>query len=227
MARANPENAISPVHLGIVFILNLEIGYLHPPLGLNIFISSIRFDRSVLKVSLAVLPFIGFLLIALLITTYLPLVWPGFLLQSDEQTQEGGTPDGEIIFDDGGDTLDDLGGSDTLDDLGGSDTLDDLEGEPTLDDLEEPTLDDLEEPTLDDLEGGGTGEPTLDDLEGGGTGEPTLDDLEPTMDEPSMDEPAPDMAAVPPTMVAPAMVAPMGEAPAMVAPMTEATAPPP
>lgn len=216
MAKENPENAISPVHLGIVFILNLEIGYLHPPLGLNIFISSIRFDRSVMRVSLAVLPFIGFLLVALLITTYLPLWWPGFLLQSDEPVEQHEvTPDDELRLDDGTDTLDDLGGGETLDDLGGE-TLDDLD-DPTLDDLENPTLDDLENPTLDDLE-----EPTLDDLGEPAPGEPTLEDLEET--EPAPEEAPPERVEPPPAMIEATMAPAMTASTAMTAAMTAMTA---
>lgn len=63
---------VHPVHLGIIFLTNLEIGYLTPPVGLNLFISSIRFQKNVLSVVRATLPYIGILLIALLIITYVP-----------------------------------------------------------------------------------------------------------------------------------------------------------
>jgi TRAP-type C4-dicarboxylate transport system permease large subunit len=63
---------IDPIHLGIIFLTNLEIGASLPPLGINLFISSIRFDRPVLKLYLASLPFIAILLLALAIITYLP-----------------------------------------------------------------------------------------------------------------------------------------------------------
>jgi C4-dicarboxylate transporter, DctM subunit len=63
---------IDPVHLGIIFLTNLEIGYLTPPVGLNLFISSIRFQKPVLSVVRAVLPYITILLAALLIITYVP-----------------------------------------------------------------------------------------------------------------------------------------------------------
>lgn len=63
---------IDMVHLGIIFLTNLEIGYLTPPVGLNLFISSLRFDKPVLTVVRATLPYIGILLIALLIITYVP-----------------------------------------------------------------------------------------------------------------------------------------------------------
>jgi len=63
---------IDPVHLGIIFLANLEIGYLTPPVGLNLFISSLRFDKPVFTVVRATLPYVGILLAALLIITYVP-----------------------------------------------------------------------------------------------------------------------------------------------------------
>ena len=63
---------INPVHLGIIFLTNLEIGYLTPPVGLNLFISSFRFEKPVSQVVRAVLPYIGVLLIALILITYIP-----------------------------------------------------------------------------------------------------------------------------------------------------------
>ncbi len=63
---------IDPVHLGIIFLLNLEIGYLTPPVGLNLFLSSMRFNKPILTVVRATLPFIGILLIVLAVITYVP-----------------------------------------------------------------------------------------------------------------------------------------------------------
>lgn len=63
---------VNPVHLGIIFLTNLEIGYLTPPVGLNLFISSIRFQKPVFTIVRATLPYIGMLLIALIIITYVP-----------------------------------------------------------------------------------------------------------------------------------------------------------
>ena len=63
---------VDPIHLGIIFLANLEIGYLTPPVGLNLFISSFRFQKSIARVTLATLPYIGILLIVLLIITYVP-----------------------------------------------------------------------------------------------------------------------------------------------------------
>ncbi|MBN1653885.1 MAG: TRAP transporter large permease subunit [Deltaproteobacteria bacterium] len=63
---------IDPYHMAIIFLLNLEIGYLTPPLGINLFISGIRFNKPITYVYRTVLPFIGVLFVALLLVTYIP-----------------------------------------------------------------------------------------------------------------------------------------------------------
>ena len=65
---------VHPVHFGIIFIVNLEIGYLTPPLGLNLFVASSVFNRPILKVIRSVIPFTILMLLALaLITAFEPL----------------------------------------------------------------------------------------------------------------------------------------------------------
>jgi len=63
---------VNPVHLGIVFLANMELGYLTPLVGMNIFFASYRFGKPVLEVCRAVLPFRLVLLAGVLIITYLP-----------------------------------------------------------------------------------------------------------------------------------------------------------
>jgi tripartite ATP-independent transporter DctM subunit len=63
---------IDPIHLGIIFLANMELGLLTPSAGINIFLSSYRFNKPVLQVSRAVLPMQGILLVGLLLITYLP-----------------------------------------------------------------------------------------------------------------------------------------------------------
>ena len=63
---------IDKAHLGIIVLTNLEIGYLTPPVGMNLFISSMKFDRSVLVLYRSVLLFIALLLVALVLVTYVP-----------------------------------------------------------------------------------------------------------------------------------------------------------
>ena len=63
---------IDPIHLGIIFLANLELGLLTPTVGLNIFLSSYRFGKPVLQVSRAVIPMQVMLLVGVLLITYLP-----------------------------------------------------------------------------------------------------------------------------------------------------------
>ncbi|MFH1728235.1 MAG: TRAP transporter large permease subunit [Pseudomonadota bacterium] len=65
---------INPVHLGIIFLTNLGIGYLTPPVGMNLFIASFRFNKPVLTLYRASLPFLFLLLISLIIITYVPFL---------------------------------------------------------------------------------------------------------------------------------------------------------
>jgi TRAP-type C4-dicarboxylate transport system permease large subunit len=60
------------LHLGIIFLVNLEIGYWTPPVGMNLLIASFRFRRSVTLLYQVSVPFLVLLLIALLIITYVP-----------------------------------------------------------------------------------------------------------------------------------------------------------
>ncbi|MBN2808091.1 MAG: TRAP transporter large permease subunit [Deltaproteobacteria bacterium] len=76
---------INLVHLGIIFLTNLQIGYCTPPVGLNLFLASYRFERPIAELYRATLPFLGLLLITLLLITYFPflslflvdIIWPG------------------------------------------------------------------------------------------------------------------------------------------------------
>jgi C4-dicarboxylate transporter DctM subunit len=63
---------VHPLHLGIIFLTNLEIGYLTPPVGLNLFIGSLCFGRSMTRLYRASWPFLLVLLVALLLITYIP-----------------------------------------------------------------------------------------------------------------------------------------------------------
>ena len=62
--------------MGIIFLANLAIGYNTPPVGLNLFIASSRFDQPVIRLYRATLPFLLLLLFTLLLITY----WPGLSL---------------------------------------------------------------------------------------------------------------------------------------------------
>lgn len=69
---------VSPIHLGIIFLTNLEIGYSTPPVGLNLFISCFMFKKPVISLYRATVPFIIIMLIALALITYVPQLslWP-------------------------------------------------------------------------------------------------------------------------------------------------------
>jgi C4-dicarboxylate transporter, DctM subunit len=70
---------VHPVHLGIIFIANLELGYLTPLVGLNILLASYRFKRPVLDVARSALPMAGILAIGVLVITYVPWLTLGLL----------------------------------------------------------------------------------------------------------------------------------------------------
>ena len=70
---------IHPVHLGIIFLANMQIGYLTPPVGLNLFISSYRFKKPISEVYWSTLPFFLILLVTVLIITYCPALSLGLL----------------------------------------------------------------------------------------------------------------------------------------------------
>lgn len=67
---------IDPIHLGIIFLANMQIGYITPPVGMNLFIASYRFERPVLEVYRATIPFFLILLATVLVITY----WPALSL---------------------------------------------------------------------------------------------------------------------------------------------------
>ena len=65
---------IEPVHLGIIFLANLEIGYMTPPVGINLFIASQRFGKPILALFRATFPFLIIMLFWLLLITYIPFL---------------------------------------------------------------------------------------------------------------------------------------------------------
>jgi C4-dicarboxylate transporter, DctM subunit len=66
------EFHLSPFHLAMMFLLNLEIAFMSPPFGQNLFVASFRFNRPMVSLYRLSLPFIGILFIALLIIMYVP-----------------------------------------------------------------------------------------------------------------------------------------------------------
>jgi C4-dicarboxylate transporter, DctM subunit len=72
IAPAAARMGIDPFHLGVIFLLNLEIGYLTPPVGLNLFITGFTFRKPILDVVRASVPFLACMIVALALITYVP-----------------------------------------------------------------------------------------------------------------------------------------------------------
>jgi C4-dicarboxylate transporter DctM subunit len=67
---------INPIHLGILMVVNMEVGLCHPPVGLNLYVGSGIAKMGISEITIAVLPWLGAMLVFLLIVTY----WPGLSL---------------------------------------------------------------------------------------------------------------------------------------------------
>jgi len=72
IGNMEPGEKMSPFQLAMIFLLNLEIAYCMPPLGLNLFISSFRFNRPVASLYRVVMPFVGILAVGLAVVSYVP-----------------------------------------------------------------------------------------------------------------------------------------------------------
>jgi TRAP-type C4-dicarboxylate transport system permease large subunit len=70
---------IHPIHLGIIFLANMQIGYFTPPVGMNLFIASYRFGKPITTLYRATLPFMAVLIVALLLITYIPWLSLGLI----------------------------------------------------------------------------------------------------------------------------------------------------
>jgi C4-dicarboxylate transporter DctM subunit len=80
---------IDPIHLGIIMVVNMEIGMITPPVGLNLFVTSGITDMPLLRVVKAALPWLMILLVFLVIVTYVPIVstWLPTALMGPEITR--------------------------------------------------------------------------------------------------------------------------------------------
>jgi TRAP-type C4-dicarboxylate transport system permease large subunit len=68
---------IDPVHLGVVFLANLELGFLFPPMGLNLFLSASRFQKPLPFVYRRAVPFLAIMALGVLLITYMPALTTG------------------------------------------------------------------------------------------------------------------------------------------------------
>ncbi|MGB9339079.1 MAG: TRAP transporter large permease subunit, partial [Polyangiales bacterium] len=150
---------VDPMHFGIIFIVNLEIGYLTPPVGLNLFVASALYEKGLGHIIRSVAPFVGLMLIGLGLITWYPQISIGL-----GNVIMGGDPNALVDEDGDGedDRGEDAGGMPTMEEMmqeameaEGADADDDLEDEEfENEDLEEEELEDQEiEEMLDDQEG--------------------------------------------------------------------------
>jgi C4-dicarboxylate transporter DctM subunit len=111
LAMGEPFN-VDPMHFGIIFIVNLELGYLTPPVGLNLFVASTLFERPIEHLVRSVLPFLAIMFVGLMIVTYVPAVSVGFGrwivgVEAPERvvapTHDGELGDGDADSDEDGD----------------------------------------------------------------------------------------------------------------------------
>jgi tripartite ATP-independent transporter DctM subunit len=70
---------VDPAHLGIIFLANLQLGYLTPPVGMNLFLASLTFDVPLIRIARNVLPFLLIMAVVVLLITYLPWLTLGVL----------------------------------------------------------------------------------------------------------------------------------------------------
>jgi tripartite ATP-independent transporter DctM subunit len=70
---------VHPIHLGVIFLSNLELGYLTPPVGLNLYLAASRFNKPLTTVVRTVLPFLLIMAVAVLLITYVPQISIGVL----------------------------------------------------------------------------------------------------------------------------------------------------
>ena len=89
LAPVAASMGVDPVHFGIIFIVNLEIGYLTPPVGLNLFVASALYGRGLGHIIRSVAPFVGLMLIGLALITWYPSLSIG--LANVIQGEEAGT----------------------------------------------------------------------------------------------------------------------------------------
>jgi C4-dicarboxylate transporter, DctM subunit len=68
------ELGIDPIHLGVIMVVNMEIGMVTPPVGLNLFVTSGITGMSLVQVTKAALPWLSVLLVFLLLVTYIPAI---------------------------------------------------------------------------------------------------------------------------------------------------------
>lgn len=86
------EYGIHPIHLAIIFLVNLEVGYSTPPVGMNLFIASFRFRQPIIRLYRSALPFVLLAILALVVVTYIEPI-STFTVSKEDATIKGGMGD--------------------------------------------------------------------------------------------------------------------------------------
>ncbi|MGB8330957.1 MAG: TRAP transporter large permease [Polyangiales bacterium] len=137
---------VDPLHFGIIFIVNLEIGYLTPPVGLNLFVASALYQKGLGHIIRSVAPFVGLMLFGLALITWYPQLSVGL-----GNLIMGGDPnvmldeEGEVIEGEDGDS----GGMPTMEEMMQEAMDDEADGDDGDDEAEEPLDDEEAEEPLD------------------------------------------------------------------------------
>ena len=132
---------IDPLHLGILFLANLELGYLTPPVGMNLFLASYRFDKPLTAIYRMALPFLGILAVGVLLIAYIPKMTTWHLDGSSSQPEinwdevEPATPGGGLDLPDNIDLMQELMADDDTPAAGGGQKLTIPDGVNLLDEL--------------------------------------------------------------------------------------------
>lgn len=74
LAPLAAQYGVDPLHFGIVFLANMELGFLTPPVGMNLFLSSYRFKKPMAEVTRSIVPILGLLGLGVLLITYIPWI---------------------------------------------------------------------------------------------------------------------------------------------------------
>ena len=92
LAPMGKAYGIDPLHMGIIFLANLELGFLFPPMGLNLILSSSRFNKPLTLLYKVALPFLIIMAVGVLLVTYIPAMTNGFLHWVRPQTMQNTGP---------------------------------------------------------------------------------------------------------------------------------------
>ena len=132
---------VDPMHFGIIFIVNLEIGYLTPPVGLNLFVASALYEKGLGHVIRSVAPFVGLMLIGLGLITWYPQLSIGL-----GNAIMGADPNAMVDEDGDGEADEGSGGMPTMEEM----MREAMEADDDEEEQEEESEEEFEEEDLED-----------------------------------------------------------------------------